>query len=388
MLLNRLTTFFLWFLLFLMAGEPLIAQPVTGIWQGRMTWLSAGLPKSYQVELKLVRNIDSLRGIAYYYNTRNNYFTVPVRGYVNPYDGTVTWWQLTALARNEKGGPIRAPIPEEMQFSADYNCPGEGIMKLDGRAEMPTAGGKQKSFPVHLRKTGDPVFEDDWNEVLEHPSWVVEDPQILDRLEEDLATQPTEHPIALHDKPDRPKPGRQARRPAAAPMIIPEEKPGQNAADKPTSAIKPQEPEKVRPQPQKPAPLPTPVVSPPSIESLFRQREKIMVTEIPVSGDTLELHFYDHAEIDGDSIAIFLGDVLMEKNILLKASPYILKLAVDRLSETNDLTMVAENLGTIPPNTSLMITYINGQRYETRLESTEQSSAMIRFFKPRSQPAK
>jgi len=44
--------------------------------------------------------------------------------------------------------------------------------------------------------------------------------------------------------------------------------------------------------------------------------------------------------------------------------------------------MVAENLGSIPPNTSLMIAWCNGQRYEARLESTENTSAMIRFVKP------
>jgi hypothetical protein len=56
-------------------------------------------------------------------------------------------------------------------------------------------------------------------------------------------------------------------------------------------------------------------------------------------------------------------------------------LSVAELGETNELIMVAENLGSIPPNTSLMIAYINDIRYEARLESTENTSAMIRFFK-------
>ena len=51
------------------------------------------------------------------------------------------------------------------------------------------------------------------------------------------------------------------------------------------------------------------------------------------------------------------------------------------LQETNELVMVAENLGSIPPNTSFMVAYVDGQRYEARLVSTEGSSAMIRFVK-------
>lgn len=114
---------------------------------------------------------------------------------------------------------------------------------------------------------------------------------------------------------------------------------------------------------------------------MFVTRKKVLVTEIPVSGDSIELRFYDHAEIDGDSISLFLNNKLLQKNILLKATPYIVKLPVNELGENNELIMVAENLGSIPPNTSLMIAYINDIRYEARLESTENSSAMIRFFK-------
>ena len=44
-------------------------------------------------------------------------------------------------------------------------------------------------------------------------------------------------------------------------------------------------------------------------------------------------------------------------------------------------TMVAENLGTIPPNTSYMIAEVAGKRYEARLASTENSSALIRLTK-------
>ena len=43
--------------------------------------------------------------------------------------------------------------------------------------------------------------------------------------------------------------------------------------------------------------------------------------------------------------------------------------------------MVAENLGTIPPNTSYMVAIINEERYDAYLASTEGESAMIRLIK-------
>jgi hypothetical protein len=47
--------------------------------------------------------------------------------------------------------------------------------------------------------------------------------------------------------------------------------------------------------------------------------------------------------------------------------------------EEHVLIMVAENMGRIPPNTSLMIVNDGDKRYEVRVTSTEQKNAMIRF---------
>ena len=43
--------------------------------------------------------------------------------------------------------------------------------------------------------------------------------------------------------------------------------------------------------------------------------------------------------------------------------------------------MVAENLGSIPPNTSYMVAMVDEQRYNAYLASTEGSSAMIGMIK-------
>ena len=47
--------------------------------------------------------------------------------------------------------------------------------------------------------------------------------------------------------------------------------------------------------------------------------------------------------------------------------------------EDQELTMVAENLGRIPPNTSLMIVEAGDQRFQVRITSSEQNNAVVRF---------
>ena len=122
-------------------------------------------------------------------------------------------------------------------------------------------------------------------------------------------------------------------------------------------------------------------IKPLSIEEKFVTRKKIFATEIPVSGDSIELHFYDNAQIDGDSISLFLNDKLIFEHIKLTEKAYSVKLPVTELNASNELIMVAENLGSIPPNTSYMVALVGEKRYEARLESTEGSSALIRLVK-------
>src|SRR4030095_1470041 len=44
-----------------------------------------------------------------------------------------------------------------------------------------------------------------------------------------------------------------------------------------------------------------------TIEEEFKVREKVIAVEIPLTGDSIELRFYDNAQIDGDSISLFLN---------------------------------------------------------------------------------
>jgi hypothetical protein len=129
---------------------------------------------------------------------------------------------------------------------------------------------------------------------------------------------------------------------------------------------------------------PQPVFVPPAMqtnEERFTSRTKILQNVIPIKGDSIELRFYDNAEIDGDSIAVFLNGHLLKEHILLAEEAYIMKIAVTDLQSDNELVMVAENLGSIPPNTSLMVAIVEDKRYETHLQSTEGSSALVRLVK-------
>jgi hypothetical protein len=133
----------------------------------------------------------------------------------------------------------------------------------------------------------------------------------------------------------------------------------------------------VEPEPEKVV-----ITAPKTIEQKFITRTKKVFTTIPVEGDSISLSFYDNAIVDGDSISLFLDGRMLFTHIKLADKPYTIKIAVSDLSEASELIMVAENLGTIPPNTSYMVANVGDKRYTANLASTEESSAVIRLTSP------
>ncbi|MEO6070947.1 MAG: hypothetical protein ABIN57_12235 [Chitinophagaceae bacterium] len=111
----------------------------------------------------------------------------------------------------------------------------------------------------------------------------------------------------------------------------------------------------------------------------YKEREKDVVKVLEVESDSLILNFYDNGEVDGDSISVFYNDKLLASSQRLSAKAIQLKIGLDSTKEFNEISMFADNLGTIPPNTALMLIYDGRQRYEVRLTSTLQKSATIRF---------
>ena len=63
----------------------------------------------------------------------------------------------------------------------------------------------------------------------------------------------------------------------------------------------------------------------------------------------------------------------------LSAKALTLKITIDANNPHHELVMVANNLGSIPPNTSLMVVTAGSNRYEVFISSNEQNNAKVVF---------
>jgi hypothetical protein len=125
--------------------------------------------------------------------------------------------------------------------------------------------------------------------------------------------------------------------------------------------------------PQAPA-----VISGTSINKLDK-RTKQLIKQIEVPESTFKVDLYDNGQIDGDTISLYFNGKLVVASKGLSTTPISITIKLDPDREENELIMYAENLGSIPPNTALMVVTVGDKRYEVNITSTEQTNGTVRF---------
>jgi len=118
-----------------------------------------------------------------------------------------------------------------------------------------------------------------------------------------------------------------------------------------------------------------PVIVPP----VLRNRENEIVKTISVNTREITVSLYDNGTIDKDTVSVYLNKKQVVFKKMLSLSPITLTIQLDDDNDYQELVMVAENLGEIPPNTSLMVVKAGAQQFEVRITSTEQKNAMVIF---------
>ena len=113
--------------------------------------------------------------------------------------------------------------------------------------------------------------------------------------------------------------------------------------------------------------------------NVLKSRTNELVKTFDVREENITVKLYDNGEIDDDTISVYMDKKLVLSAKRLTASPLIIKIKMDEDNAEHELVMVAENLGRIPPNTSLMIVESGEQRFDVRITSTEQKNAVVRF---------
>ena len=109
------------------------------------------------------------------------------------------------------------------------------------------------------------------------------------------------------------------------------------------------------------------------------------LSHIIINDRKITLYIYDNGTIDGDTVSVYYNGKAIVKKKLLTANPIIVDVELDEKIALHSIVLFAENLGSIPPNTALVIfTSSTGKRYELHASATMQQNAeMIFEYKPK-----
>jgi outer membrane protein OmpA-like peptidoglycan-associated protein/PHD/YefM family antitoxin component YafN of YafNO toxin-antitoxin module len=130
-----------------------------------------------------------------------------------------------------------------------------------------------------------------------------------------------------------------------------------------------------------------------SLATLKKEQERIIEymtkrinkkpIDVFVSSDSVTIEIYDNGIHDKDSVSIIYNNrIVVDKQELKVRKPITFKLKVDKNKKYNELVLVAENLGSEPPNTAVMfVTEKSGRRQQVMLATDMTHNEVVYFIR-------
>jgi hypothetical protein len=124
--------------------------------------------------------------------------------------------------------------------------------------------------------------------------------------------------------------------------------------------------------------------APQPVAKAVSDRKNTIFSRIPVTVKDITINIYDNASIDGDTISVYYNNKLLVSSQPLTAKPLTVKLSLDEKAAQHEIILFANNLGTIPPNTALVVVNAGDQRYELHSSASLTENAMLVLeYKPK-----
>lgn len=125
------------------------------------------------------------------------------------------------------------------------------------------------------------------------------------------------------------------------------------------------------------------VAAPPvktNTETLTKRNNNVL-KKIVVKEKEFKLDIYDDGDVDGDNVSVYYNGKKIVDNVRLTAKALSLTLSADPALVENELVIYAENEGSVPPNTCLMVVTDGTRREEVRVTSDSKKNGVIIFSK-------
>lgn len=368
------------FLLFAASAGRSYAQDITGIWRG---YFVTDVGERYKLEFQVNGSSPNFSsGVSYSYLDVRFYGKATMTGSFTKSSKNLKIREIkTVEIKNLDGGGACI-----MNYDLFYSRSGKEEFLEGTFLGKPEVKGKPNPFSwgdcgggkVFLRKvtTSDFYVEPFLKNKIKNRPVIVNQPPMKKVPEKKVVTTPAKKPVIVN-KPPVTKTNTSPTKTTTNKPVVKTQKPPVKTTPVVTTTKPKTDTVKLKPE-IKPVikTNPTTVVPRPAV---LKNRQNELMKSLTVNSPEVTVKLYDNGEIDDDTISVYLDNKLMLSSKRLTASPLTIKFTIDEENADHELVMVAENLGRIPPNTSLMIVEAGDQRFDVRITSTTQKNAVVRF---------
>ena len=335
-------------------------QDLTGIWRG---WFTTDDGEQYKCEIQITQNNKkAIGGVSYSYLDTRFYGKASLSGLYNGGSKSVIIQEIKTVEVRMSAGSVACIMKYVMNYSKSGNeefLEGSFSSKYEKADLLHRKGEPAGGGTVYLRKVPTSDF--------------YVEPFLRDKPL--VKKETTTNNEVTTTKPPTAKP---QNKPATTNKTATNKPPNtkNQTTTKTQTVTKPKDTIKKTTTVSIDKPKESPAIS---IPTTTRARENQLVRTVMVTNEQISVRLYDNGEIDGDTISVYLDGKPIVSGKGLSTQPITVNLNMDENNPDHVLVMVAENLGRIPPNTSLMIVQDGDNRYQVSITSTQQKNAMVRF---------
>jgi len=182
-----------------------------------------------------------------------------------------------------------------------------------------------------------------------------------------VKTEPVKEQPVVKSKPvEKEKP--------ANPQNTAKEKPVQVKPAKEKETTEPTKEVTVKNEPQKPQ-----EIKPRQPAADINGRIIETIQSVNYSSDSLVITLYDNGEVDGDTVSVLMNGKVIMPMVGLSTNAVRKTIYTKDITDSLQIVMYAENLGTLPPNTGLLIVNDGKERYEIRFSGDLKKNSAIVF---------
>ncbi len=330
-------------------------QDLTGIWRGYFVQNTFGIYEDrYKFEIQIEQTANNaIKGVTYSYKTTVFYGKADLQG---------------LYTKKSKNLIINETKLFEVKISDESTpCLMTCYLDFDKMGDLETLSGTYTSR--NLKSLKDCGNGKVYLERVATSDFYKED--FLDQLENKKKKAPLvvrksikpKDPVIVRQKPPvAATPDKKVKPGAEGNLIAKEEKKTEPVVVVPKveeKAVKPIE----KPLPPKP--------------EVVKKRYNDLVKTIYTSAKEIKIQLYDNGDIDGDTITVYHNNELIVSKRRLTDKPITFTINADEGSWEHEFVMVAENLGSIPPNTALMVITAGDKRYELFITSSDKKNAVV-----------